>query len=109
MDSGRKNESILLGACVCALLVAALGRWPYFVYVLLRVLICTASVYLSTKRYKEQQTLWVWTFFAIALLFNPVLPVRMTRQDWQVVNVLAAVVFFLSSFAGRHSSDKGRR
>jgi hypothetical protein len=93
MDREIKNERILLGACVGALLVAALARWPYFVYVLLRVLICTASVYLSSKRYKEHRTPSVWAFAAIALLFNPVLPVRMTRPDWQAINVLTAIFF----------------
>jgi hypothetical protein len=39
--------------------------------------------------------LWVWVFGAIAVLFNPVLPVRMARQDWQVVNVITAM-FFIS-------------
>jgi hypothetical protein len=91
------NEYLLLGVCVAALLVAASARWPYFVYVLLRVLICTASAYLSTKRYQERRTPWVWTFGAIALLFNPVFPVRMTRSDWQVVNILTAV--FLAGWA----------
>ncbi|HEY6849283.1 MAG TPA: DUF6804 family protein [Terracidiphilus sp.] len=91
------NEYLLLGVCVAALLVAAFARWPYFIYVLLRVLICTAAAYLSTKRYQERRTPWVWTFGAIALLFNPVFPVRMTRSDWQVVNILAAV--FLAGWA----------
>ena len=91
MNRVVNNEVVLLGVCIVALLVAASAPWPYFVYVLLRVLICTASAYLSTKRYQERRTPWVWTFGAIALLFNPVFHVRMTRADWQVANVLVAV------------------
>ena len=87
------NEYVLLGVCVVGLLVAASARLPYFFYVLLRVLICTASAYLSAKRYKEHRTPWVWSFAAIALLFNPVFPVRMSRPDWQVVNILVAIFF----------------
>jgi len=93
MSRSVKNEAILLGIFAVALLVAAFTRLPYFFYVLLRVLICTASAYLSTKRYQERQTPWVWTFGAIALLFNPVLPVHMTRADWQMINILIAVFF----------------
>jgi len=93
MGSGIKNENILLGVCVATLLGAALAHLPYFFYVLLRVLICTASAYLSAKRYQERRTPWVWTFGAIALLFNPVFPVRMTRPDWQVINLLTAIFF----------------
>ena len=91
MNRSVKNEGILLGACVVALVIAAFTRMPYFFYVLLRVLICTTAVYLSTKRYQERRTPWVWTFCAIALLFNPVFPVRMTRADWRVSNILVAV------------------
>jgi len=29
----------------------------------------------------------------IAVLFNPILPVRMARSDWQATNVIAAVIF----------------
>jgi hypothetical protein len=86
-------ELILLASCIVALLAAASTRWPYFVYVLLRVLICTASAYLGSKRYQERRTPWVWTFAAIALLFNPVFPVRITRPDWRVVNMLGAIFF----------------
>jgi drug/metabolite transporter (DMT)-like permease len=93
MNRSVKNEVFLLGACVVALVVAAFTHLPYFFYVLLRVLICAASAYLSTKRYQERRTPWVWIFGAIALLFNPVFPVRMTRPDWQVINVLTASFF----------------
>ena len=93
MNRGVKSEIVLLGVCIVALLAAASVRWPYFVYVLLRILICTASAYLSTKRYKEHRTPWVWAFAAIALLFNPLVPVRMSRPDWRIVNVLNAIFF----------------
>jgi len=87
------GEMVLLGVCAVALLVASTSDWPYFVYVLLRVLICTVSAYLATKRYTEHNTPWAWAFAAVALLFNPVMPARMARSDWQVVNILCAVFF----------------
>jgi len=97
MNRGVKSESILLGICAVALLVAAFTRLPNFFYVLLRLLICTAAAYLSTKRYQERPAPWVWTFGAIALLFNPVFPVRTARTDWQVANILVSV--FLAGWA----------
>jgi len=93
MKKRLDTELVLLASCIVALLVAASTRWPYFVYVLLRLLVCTASAYLSTKTYQERRTPWVWTFGAIALLFNPVFPVRLTRPGWQVINVLTAIFF----------------
>jgi hypothetical protein len=29
----------------------------------------------------------MWAFLAVALLLNPILPVRMHRQDWQPIDV----------------------
>jgi hypothetical protein len=89
------NEMVLLGVCAVVLLIASTSDWPYFVYVLLRVLICTVSAYLATKRYTEHNIPWTWAFAAVALLFNPVMPARMARSDWQVVNILCAVFFIV--------------
>ena len=86
MKEKVNNEILLLGVCVVVLLIASTSDWPYFVYVLLRVLICTVSAYLATKRFSEHSTPWTWAFAEVALLFNPVMPARMARSDWQVVN-----------------------
>ncbi len=92
-SGGTLTELILAGICTLALLASATARWPYSFYVLLRVLICAASIYLSSKRYQEGQTLWIWIFAAVALLFNPVLSVRMARADWRVLDLLFAGFF----------------
>ena len=46
----------------------------------------------------------VGTFGAIALLFNPILPVYLSRQVWRLPDLMAGVLFILSrtfSFASR--------
>jgi hypothetical protein len=52
-----------------------------------------ASAFAATKRHAEGNLLWVWVFGAIAVLFNPLLPVRMSRSDWEIVNVLTGAFF----------------
>ena len=90
------NEYILLGSCIAALMFAAAVRSPYFFYVLLRILICASSVFVARKQYAEKRPLWVWVFGAVGCPYNPVLPIRMSRHDWTVINILTAV--FIASW-----------
>jgi hypothetical protein len=43
--------------------------------------------------FRGQQTAWVWVLGANAVLFNPVLPVRMARTQWETINLLDAFFF----------------
>jgi hypothetical protein len=92
-----KTETIYSGVCAAVLLIAAFTEWPYFMYVLLRVFICGSSAYIASKLYSRHRVPLTWLFGAIAVLFNPVLPVRMARSDWQATNVLAAIIFIAFS------------
>jgi hypothetical protein len=87
----------LIPALVAAgfLLLAAFSHWPYFVYVLLRLTICAVALYLANIDLKAKRKIWVWSFGAIAVLFNPVIPMRMHRSDWGNLNMIAASVFAL--------------
>ena len=97
MNERVKTETIHSGVCAAFLMAAAFTEWPYFMYVLLRVFICGSSAYISSKLYLRHRLPLTWLFGAIAVLFNPVLPVRMARSDWQAMNVLAAIIFIAFS------------
>lgn len=81
-----------LGA-IAFLFVAAFSHWPYSFYVLLRVTICAIGLYLAHCSFVAERKLWVWVFGAVALLFNPIIPMRMHRSDWSNINLIAALVF----------------
>lgn len=91
----RRLESgtLLLAACSIVLLVAAFSDWPYFMYVLLRVFICFSSAYIATKLYSQRRFPLTWVGCAVAVLYNPVLPVRMARSDWEVINYMTSAFF----------------
>lgn len=72
-------------------------NWPYDYYVLLRIFICISSSILSFRFYNRQNTSWAFTFGIIAFLFNPVLPVHLTKSIWVVLDIIAAFIFFYSS------------
>jgi ribosome-associated protein len=97
MKEQVKTETVHSGVCAAVLLIAAFTQWQYFMYVLLRVFICSSSAYIASRLYSRHHVPLTWLFGAIAVLFNPVLPVRMARSDWQATNALAAIIFIAFS------------
>lgn len=93
MNQQEKTELLLPALCVFALIIAAFFSFPYFFYILLRLFICAASVFFALRSHSGKKLFLTWSFGALAVLFNPVLPIRMSRNDWQVVNMLAAIFF----------------
>jgi ribosome-associated protein len=97
-DAHVKSEAIHSLICAGVLLIAAIGQWPYFIYVLLRVFICGSSAYIASRLRSQHRVVLTWVAGAIALLYNPIFPVRMARSDWAAINVFTAVAFI--AFAG---------
>jgi len=98
-----KPSVILPIAALCFLLGAALGRWPYGFYVLLRLFVTVAAVYLAYTAAQRRRVFWAWLMGAIALAYNPILPLRMQRSDWQIVNILTCLP--LGAFAAVELSN----
>lgn len=79
------------------LLMIAILPLPYAYYTFLRLAICAASVFLAYQHFVHQDSVdkWVVLLAAIALLYNPLIPVYLTREIWSVLNVITAAAFIL--------------
>ena len=75
------------------LLLVALGQHPYSYYTFLRWAITVAAIVVARVAWKSASQWVTWPFVGIAILFNPVAPVYMTRQHWRPVDVICAVAF----------------
>ncbi len=95
-------------AAAVLLFFAALGRWPYDFYTLLRLGICSASFYVVVKAIKAKRPIWAWLMVGIAVLFNPLLPVYVRRGTWRVLDLFAAACFAVSAimFGTPHRGDQ---
>lgn len=88
-----------------AVAVAAVGvvigffSMPYGYYQLLRLTLCGISLYFLFGG-KVQLVDWQrWTLGASAVLYNPVLPIRLGDKGlWTVLNVLTLVLFWAVRF-----------
>ncbi len=77
------------------LLILALLPWPYGYYNFLRLTICALAGWLAYTQWTHDNALsgWVVALGATSLLYNPFLPVYMTREIWTVLDVLSAGLF----------------
>lgn len=82
------------------LLAALMFRFPYGFYMLLRLVVCSASVGLGVLGWKESPRLKNISIvlFAQALLYNPVIPVHLEREVWIWCNAISIGVFGLHWF-----------
>jgi hypothetical protein len=63
---------------------------PYGYYVFMRWVVCAAFAYGALSAYKSEQHGWAWLLGAGAILFNPIIPFRMHRADWTILNLLGS-------------------
>lgn len=75
--------------------LAAILPLPYGYYMLLRPVMCIGAAIVAWSLYQSvRKTNWqVWAFVAIAVLFNPLIPIHMNRAIWLPINMVAAVLF----------------
>lgn len=83
--------------CIAAavLLLVALFELPYGYYIFLRWTVCIAACFTAWAFYaaNERPTLIMLLMTVIAILFNPIVPVHLTRSTWAIIDVVTAIVF----------------
>ena len=91
---------------MCMLLFALNKENPYEYYIVLRWVVCAVFAYLATQAFKQSKSEWVWILGFVAGLYNPILPVHLTREIWTVINILAVAISIGSVIA---LSKKGKK
>ena len=77
------------------LLLLALFPWPYGFYIFLRLGISIVGAWLAYEQWKHDDAVsgWVLAFGVTALLYNPLIPIHLTREIWSVLNIATAGLF----------------
>lgn len=89
----RHHASVWVAPAI--LLIAALFPWPYGYYGLLRLAVFVVSAWIAYEQWRFDDAVsgWVVAFGGVALLYNPFMPVHLTREIWSVLNIATAVLF----------------
>jgi len=94
-------------AAVAALtLFAALGQWPYAYYMLLRLVVCGAGAYIALVMYRWRRPGLAWVFGLVAVLFNPVVVIHLSRDLWQLIDAICGILFALLVIAVKQPASK---
>jgi hypothetical protein len=88
--------SILLRLISAIMLFLALGYHPYSYYILLRWVVFGSSFYSGWVFSQLKNHDWAWFFFIVGILFNPIIPVYLSRSTWQIVDLTVSLIFFTS-------------
>ena len=81
-----------LVAAVLLVVAAATGKHPYSFYTLLRWICCAVFAFSAFTAHEKNRVLWVWIFGVLAVLFNPIVPIHLQRDTWQIVDWVATAV-----------------
>jgi len=86
--------------CIIAALIlfGALWDWPYSYYQLLRFAVCGVSTYVAFMAYVWKKLWASWLFVGIAVLFNPLAPIHLSRELWQPIDFACALLFGVVAF-----------
>lgn len=84
-------------AAAVALAVAILP-WPYAYYQALRLGIFAAGLYCGIKFKAAGDDKLAYALLFTALVFNPFLPVHLTRAIWLPLNLFGAAIFAFAAY-----------
>lgn len=79
------------------LLLAVPPMWPYAYYQILRDVVCIVAVILAIAAFNGKQHTWVWIMGIIAVVFNPLAPVYLSKGTWVLLDIVAAGCMFIAS------------
>ncbi|MHB1341345.1 MAG: DUF6804 family protein [Coriobacteriia bacterium] len=108
-DSKASSSAVPVVIVVALLVFVGLGDMPYGYYMLLRFVTCGVSLYLLFGASLQLEPWHRWVLGALAVLYNPIVPVHlMEKSIWIVVNIVTVVMFWIAAAAPKVVTGSGR-
>ena len=79
------------------MLFVAVADLQYGYYQILRWVVCGVAVYIAYMAYSWGKIWATWVFGFVAVLFNPIVPVYLTKEIWQPIDVICGILFGAST------------
>lgn len=65
---------------------------PYWYYQIIRFAICGLAAICAFREYNYGNRVWTAISLAIAVLFNPIVPIHLSRNTWQIFDFITAIL-----------------
>lgn len=86
----------IAGGISAFLLFIAVWYLPHDYHTLLKWVTTTAAIWLTVMAGRNNETSWFRFLIPTAVLFNPIVPVHLSKEMWTPVVLLAAVGMYLA-------------
>ena len=90
---------------VSAMLLLAIADLPYGYYTILRIIVTIVAGITAFIASEQDNEIWMILFGAIAILFNPIIPIYLDKEIWVVIDIIVAILFVLSTFTVKVEDD----
>lgn len=78
------------------MLFGAIAEWPYGYYSILRWITCITSILVAFQAFEKNIDWAKVVFIIIAILFNPLAPIYLSRSTWVALDIVTAIFFIFS-------------
>lgn len=111
MKSMRKENQIVPNCVLLATAAfsfVAVADLPYGYYRLLRWIVCVVAIATAIQLHRGQRPGFAWFLGALAILFNPLVPVPLGKATWRIFDCVAGIVFLGVAHVARKDRTKYR-
>lgn len=94
-----KGLSFPILSIVAVLLFVAAAPMPYGFYTFVKIIACgCAGIIFYHLWDDEYRGSWLWIWGAIAVLFNPIANIHMTKEIWMVADIITGLIFSFAAY-----------
>ena len=94
----ERRPHLIPSVVIAFLLLIATLPLPYGYYMFLRWVTCGMAAFTAYIGYQWETKWALYVFIPIAILFNPIFPIHLTKEIWQPIDIVVAVLFSVSAF-----------
>lgn len=92
-------EDNWLKIAAIALALGALKPFPFAYFQIMNWVVAGAALLTAWQAHKQKNIFFAWVFVFIAVVFNPLAPIYLRSDIWQIADIAAAALFGISFFA----------
>ena len=81
--------------------LVAIADLPYGYYTFMRLVVCATAIFVLVVAARSGQMWAIWLYGMFALLFNPVVPVHLTKGLWQPIDFVVGAMLVTAAFVVR--------
>lgn len=94
----QMNLTKLSRLIASAMLFLAVANLPYGYYRFLRIVITLIAGVSAYNSYKKENYILFIAFLGIAILFNPIFPIYLSKDIWVPIDVITGLFFGITAF-----------